>query len=51
VKLQAVACSGPAACMAAGNYYDTDAYSMSSPPSLPVAITYDGTAWTLAAAS
>ena len=47
----AVSCAAPGACMAVGNYNPSDPYlRMASPPSIPVALSYDGTAWTLAAA-
>ena len=49
--LEAVSCAAPDACMAVGNSYPSDPFiRMASPPSIPVAVTYDGTAWTLAAA-
>ena len=51
MTLEAVSCGAPDACMAAGYYNTSDPLTpMSSPPSIPVALTYDGTAWTLAAA-
>jgi hypothetical protein len=46
----AVACAGPDACMTIGNYYDSDPYGRTTPPSIPYALTFNGTAWTLAAA-
>jgi hypothetical protein len=37
--------------MAVGDYNASDPFTpMSSQPSIPVALTFDGTAWTLAAA-
>ena len=50
VSLDSVACSAPGACMAIGSYYDSDPSVMTTPPSIPVAFTFNGTAWTLAAA-
>ncbi len=49
--LEAVSCAAPDACMAVGDYNPSDPFiRMASPPSIPVAVTYDGTGWTLAAA-
>ena len=51
MSLEAVSCAAPDACMAAGDYNPSDPFiRMASPPSIPVAVTYDGTGWTLAAA-
>ncbi len=51
MSLEAVSCAAPDACMAVGDYNPSDPFiRMASPPSIPVAVTYDGTGWTLAAA-
>lgn len=51
MSLEGVSCGAPDACMAVGDYNPSDPFiRMASPPSIPVALTFDGRAWTLAAA-